>query len=275
MKTTRYELNMHRPDLTAGTVRLAFLTDLHNVENGPENELLIQAIKAEDPDFILCGGDMLVGKKQTSPKVAIKLIQTLLEDYPVYYALGNHEARLKCHPHQYGPIYEEYYSAIHEAGVILMDNESELITVRGIPLQITGYTLPLKYYKHFKQFTLDASEITEAVGSPNPKAVNIMMGHHPHYMDSYVNWGADLTLCGHYHGGIVRIGEHTGLITPSYKLFDDKCCGKYNFKARIKEDYAVKCDSHVIVSAGLGEHTVPIRINNPRELVIVELNISK
>lgn len=275
MKTTRYELNMLRPDLTAGTIRLAFLTDLHNCENGPDNEILIHAIKDAAPDFILCGGDMLVGKKETSPETAVKLIKSLLEDFPVYYALGNHEARLKCYPHQYGPIYQEYYSEIHDAGVTLLDNASELISVRGIPLQIFGYTLPIKNYSHFKTYTLDASEITETLGSPNTKALNLLMGHHPQYMDSYVNWGADLALCGHYHGGIIRFGEHTGMITPNYKLFDGQCCGHYAFDSRIQEGYVVKSDAHVIVSTGLGEHTIPIRINNPRELVIIDLTISK
>lgn len=275
MKTTRYELNIIRPDLTAGTVRLAFLTDLHNVENGPENQLLLQAIKEADPDFILCGGDMLIGKKDNFPKTAIQLMEALLEDYPVYHALGNHETRLKCYPHQYGPIYQEYSSAIQDAGVILLDSASELITVRGIPLQISGYTLPLKYYKHFKNYTLDASEITEELGLSNPNALNILMGHHPQHMRSYVNWGADLTLCGHYHGGMIRIGEHTGLITPNYKLFNDQCYGQYDFNARIKEGYAIKCSSHVIVGAGLGEHTIPLRLNNPRELVIVDISIAK
>ena len=30
----------------------------------------------------------------------------------------------------------------------------------------------------------------------------------------------------------------------------------------------------MIVSAGMGEHTVPVRIHNPRELVVVEIHFT-
>lgn len=59
MKTTRYELNIDRHYLTPGQVRLVFLTDLHNAENGPANKMLLDAIKEAHPDLILCGGDRI------------------------------------------------------------------------------------------------------------------------------------------------------------------------------------------------------------------------
>lgn len=275
MKTTSYELNMIRPDLAPGRVRLAFLTDLHNAENGSHNETLIHAIKEAQPDLILCGGDMLIGKKNAPSNVARDLLITLAEEYPIYHALGNHEDRLKTYPHQYGPIYREYRDALEHAGIIFLDNESELLSIRGIPLQIAGLSICQKYYKRMKRYHLDASEILEHLGAPNAHAINIMLAHHPNYMDSYVNWGADLTICGHYHGGLMRIGKTTGLLTPNLKLLNERCCGIFDFHARIRQGVPVMHDSHVIISAGLGEHTLPIRIHNPRELVIVDLNVIK
>lgn len=275
METTRYELNMYRPDSAPGKVRLAFLTDLHNSENGTHNETLIHAIKEAQPDLILCGGDMIVGHKNEPFTVARDLLLSLSEEYPIYHALGNHELRLKSYPHQYGPIYAEYRKALKDSGITFLDNESELISVRGIPLQITGLSITKKYFKKLKKYHMDASEITETVGEPNPHAINILLAHHPQYMDTYNNWGADLTLCGHYHGGMMRIGKHSGIITPNYKLLNNKCYGQYNYSQRISNGLTTKHNSTVIVGAGIGEHTIPVRIHNPRELVILDLNIEK
>lgn len=273
MVITKYQLNIKRPRVASGRIRLAFLTDLHNAENGKDNEVLIAAIKEAEPDLILCGGDMVIGKENHPVDVARDLLLKLVEEYPIYHAMGNHELRLKNYPHQYGSLYKDYEVPLKEAGVEFLDNESELIAVKGIPIQIYGYSLAKKYYSRWRRHHIDASEIREKVGEPNSNAINILMAHHPMYMDEYNNWGADLTLSGHYHGGLVRMGEHTGLLTPNLKLFNDKCCGEFIYKARITGGIAVESYSKVIVGAGLGEHTIPIRMANPRELVIIDLII--
>lgn len=275
MKTVTYKLNLIRPDLASGSLRLAFLTDLHNSENGPDNEDLLNAIREAGVDLILCGGDMLVGDVETPITIAKDLVLKLAADYPIYHALGNHEHRLKLYPHQYGPKYEEYKESLEQAGVIFLDNEQELITVRGIPLMISGYSLPKQAYTRVSRASLDASRINQELGAADRKVLNILLAHTPEYMPAYTNWGADLTLCGHFHGGIIRLGEHTGLITPNVKLFNGKCHGQYDFHSRITSGITEEYDSHIIVSAGLGEHTLPLRFHNPRELVIVEIEISK
>lgn len=275
MKTTRYELNIIRPDLAPGTMRLAFLTDLHNAENGAENSNLIEAIKEAEPDIILCGGDMVVAHENTPITAARDLLLKLADEYPVYHALGNHESRLSSYPHQYGSMFEDYTKPLKDAGVVFLDNDHEVLAIKGKPVRLAGFTLQKKYYHRLKSPQLDASEIMEELGSPDPKALNILMAHHPNYMNAYTNWGADLTLCGHYHGGMVRFGKNTGLITPNLKFFNDRCCGHFTFHARITNGKVTSYDSHVIVGAGLGEHTLPIRFHNPRELVIVDINVSR
>lgn len=271
MKITKYELNIQRPDFATGRVRLAFLTDLHNAENGKDNEELIRAIREAEPDLILCGGDMIIGKEKHPINDARDLLFKLVEEYPIYHAFGNHELRLQKYPHTYGTMYKDYVEPLKEAGVEFLDNSSELIAVKGNAIQIFGLSLAKEYYSRIRHRSLDASEITEKIGEPNPNAINILLAHHPVYMDVYNDWGANLTLCGHYHGGLVRMGEHTGLLTPNLNIFSDKCCGEYTYTARMTGGIPVKCYSKVIVGAGLGEHTIPIRLANPRELVIIDI----
>ena len=59
--------------------------------------------------------------------------------------------------------------------------------------------------------------------------------------------------------GILRFGENHGLTCPQYLLFPPYCCGRFQ-----------SGKSTMLVSAGLGEHTIPIRLHNPRELLVIE-----
>ena len=58
---------------------------------------------------------------------------------------------------------------------------------------------------------------------------------------------------------MIRLGKRA-VVSPDFTLFPKYGYGMYR-----------RGDSSLIVSAGMGEHTIPIRICNPRELVVVEL----
>ena len=88
---------------------------------------------------------------------------------------------------------------------------------------------------------------------------NILLAHNPKYADSYFEWGADVILSGHVHGGVMRLGEKA-VISPDIQLFPKYGYGKIN-----------RGNQTMIVSSGIGEHTIPFRIFNPRELVVIDL----
>ena len=79
-------------------------------------------------------------------------------------------------------------------------------------------------------------------------------------MSAYLSWGADLILSGHLHGGLVRIPVLGGIVTPQGFLFP-----KYS------GEMTREGDQTVIVSRGLGSHTLNIRLFNVPELISVTL----
>ena len=95
---------------------------------------------------------------------------------------------------------------------------------------------------------------------PEADRYNILLAHNPMYFESYALWGADLTLSGHLHGGLLRLPVLGGVISPQMKLFPKYCCGLY-------EKYRRK----LLVTAGLGSHSIAFRINNPAEIMLLEL----
>ena len=243
-------------------VTMVMLADLHNHIYGERNEELLKEIRAQKPDFVCIAGDMLIGNSQISYEVAQETVKSLAQEFKVYYGLGNHEARMKHDLRIYGTRYEDYMAPLKEAGVHILVNEYQNLCVKGNEFRIYGYDLPMKYFEKFNRYGYETSQITEALGvcERSETIYQILLAHNPVYFQRYAEWGADLTLSGHLHGGIIRLPLIGGVITPQAKLFPRYCAGKYYIG-----------ENTLIVSRGLGTHTIPIRFNNPPELSVIHL----
>ncbi|MBS6195593.1 MAG: metallophosphoesterase [Clostridiales bacterium] len=255
----KYNLRCKK-NLKKGTLRMVFLTDIHNRTKGEEGERLRQRIDECRPDLILVGGDVLVGKRDCETDTAADFIKELAECYPVWYANGNHEQRILRYAEEYGGMGERYESAIKKTKAVRLVNERADIRVKGIPVTIYGFDPDEKFYdKGFKKKGMKEA-LEKEFGTPDRESYTILLAHTPRYGKEYLEWGADLTLSGHYHGGVMMLGKRRGLITPDFRLFSGLCGGIRRAG-----------ESHMIVSSGVGEHTVPVRINNPREITLIEV----
>lgn len=239
--------------------RFVFLTDLHNNRFGKENEQLLAAIEKEAPDFVVCAGDMLVAKPHASMDTAIDFMKKLSKKYPIYYGNGNHEYRLRIYPKQYGDMYERYKKVLDDCGIYHLENESRMFSIGGRKINICGLEIDRRYYKRFKKTPMETSYIADEVGR-KPKEYTILIAHNPVYFEQYAGWGADLTLAGHLHGGVVRLPRLGGVISPQISLFPKYSGGYYRIDGK-----------GMLVSRGLGQHSLPIRIFNRAELVVIDL----
>lgn len=243
-------------------VTLVMLADLHNHLYGEHNEILLGEIDRHSPDFVCIAGDMLVGNTKIPYDAAQQTVIALAEKYRVFYGLGNHEARMKHDIEIYDTLYEEYMEPIIDKGVCVLANERQKCQVRENKFCIYGYDLPMKYFEKFNRYKFETSQIEEVFGKceDSEESFHILLAHNPVYFKQYACWGADLTLSGHLHGGIIRLPLLGGVITPQAKLFPRYSAGKYMIE-----------EKHMIVSRGLGTHTIPIRFNNKPELSVVHL----
>lgn len=259
-KVTRYKIHARSEYNSPETpFSVVFLSDLHNVSYGENNARLLQEINSQEPEAVLVAGDLLVAGKEPQTGEALSLMDRLTRQYPVYYANGNHEQRMRENVDFYGDAYKEYSEEIRSLGVHLLENTGAGIRLQRMNLQIWGYELPLEYYQRGVRRELLPQQIEHELGSPFDNAFHILLAHHPAYFSAYAAWGADLTLSGHYHGGMVRLPFLGGVISPQFRLFPKYSRGMYTLE-----------DRTMIVSAGLGSHTIPLRINNPPELVVID-----
>ena len=92
------------------------------------------------------------------------------------------------------------------------------------------------------------------------KIFQILIAHNPLYFEEYSDFGVDMVVSGHYHGCMVRIPVLGGILSPQIGFFPKYVAGEYREK-----------NSVLYLSAGLGNHSIKLRIGNIPEIVVITL----
>lgn len=241
-----------------GSIKIAFLSDLHDKHFGENNEKLLAAVRKEKPDLVLIGGDMITAKLGEDITETMAFLKELAKDNTVYYGIGNHEYRVSLYPENYGSLYDDFLAGIQEAGIRILRNE--VIEDKDKNIRIYGSEIDRRFYKRFKQYPMEPDYMKEILGEADEDYFNILLAHNPQYFKEYAGWGADLTLAGHIHGGLVKLPILGGVVSPMVSFFPKYDGGTF-----------FENDKEMILSRGLGTHTIPIRMFNPGELNIITI----
>lgn len=239
--------------------KIMHLSDLHSKSFGEKNIELINKVNEVNPNIIVMTGDM-VNCNDTNFDNFFDLVKALVPKYKIYYIVGNHEQDMK----------EENKKVILDFlkanGVKILDNEKVIIEEDGESINLFGSWCNLRYYssKYAKEkydFTIDTmNKIMENYKIEEDK-YNILLAHNPNFIDVYSKWGADLTLSGHIHGGMVRIPFIGGVFSPDTVLFPKYSSGLYEVEGK-----------KLVVSRGLGRGTRGFRFFNKPEINVIKLN---
>ena len=249
--TTHYTVTSSRVPAAFDHYKIAVVADLHYAAFGENNCGLLKLIEKENPDMIAITGDF-VDSSNTDFAAAQNLIQSLIKIAPCYYVTGNHEAWL-------GEQYAEFENRLAEAGVVVLHDSVVELTKNQETIQIAGLDDPdfsnrdTSVQQSMIETKLNNLDLTDDYC--------ILLSHRPETFQAYVNANIDLVCSGHAHGGQFRLPFIGGIIAPNQGLFPQFDAGIYS------ED-----DTTMIVSRGIGNSVIPIRINNRPELVCIELS---
>ena len=254
---TSYDITSKKIPKSFHGYKIAHLSDLHGALHGAGNEELIRAIDQAQPDLIVMTGDMM-DHRGGAVKNALDLCRKLAKRYPVYYAIGNHEQTLAK------PVWQDAVHELCDMDVRILDNQKLELTVDGRSIDVYGLTTPMVYYKdplgeYERGVELTKGHVTDLLGVSDKARFKLLLAHNPLYFPAYYNWGADLTLSGHVHGGIIRIPGLGGLLSPDMTFFPKYDAGHFKRNGR-----------HLIVSRGLGNNFL-FRICNKPELIFITL----
>ena len=238
---------------------LVFLSDLHDNTFGEKNEKLLKEIKRIHPDAVLIGGDTMVTKPGRADLSRTKeLLQGISRlSCPVFYANGNHEQRMQRDRGVYGSMYDEFRKLLEEYQVNYLQNKT--VQWRD-DIAVSGVDIAWKYYQDFHPDSMVPSYLARRLGKAESERFQILLAHSPLFFDAYAGWGADLSLAGHFHGGTIRLPGLGGVMTPQYQFFHPFCGGVFEQNGR-----------WMLVSRGLGTHSINIRIGNRPQLAVIRL----
>lgn len=227
--------------------KIAQISDLHN---SIYEEKLLEKVEEADPDIVVITGDSF-SKDNESTEDVIRFIEELSEQYQTYLILGNHELWTSDEKR------EEFIEAIEKTDVVFLENKAVPIIRQGKKIYVYGLLEDEGYYGA-EQYG-ENIPVTHYLG-PKPKDYTVLLAHNPYYWEDYLQWGADLTLSGHIHGGGIRLPGLGGVFSPAGYLFPERDRGIFR-----------EGDKTLVISAGLGNSGTPFRLFNPPELVIITL----
>lgn len=246
MKTEYYRIEA---DYVSCSKRLVLLSDLHGNSIGVCNKKLLVRIDSVKPDIICVAGDMTVKNGKGSKETAA-LMANLTKKYPVYYAPGNHEIRM--------PDYENFKTEMKRVGVNYLENKCMPLADGYV---IGGLDLPeYWYHKCWDKRRMEHADLEKLMEEPPDENFFILIAHNPEYFPQYAEFGAELVLSGHIHGGIARLPFLGGVISPSLRLFPAYDAGVFE-----------RGKSHMILTRGLGLHHIKLRFFNRPELSVIDI----
>ncbi len=225
--------------------RIVQVSDLHDATFGDKQQRLVNKIQQTKPDMIVVTGD-IIDSNRYNLQNSLDLIDQIVKISDVYYVTGNHEVATND--------VEKIKEELIARGVRVLSNETVTVERAGETMSLTGIEDPL--------MGKVASQMIDASRVPSD-AFTVLLAHRPEDFQAYKDAGIDVTFSGHAHGGQFRIPGIGGLVAPGQGYFPNYTAGIYE-----------QGQSKLVVSRGLGNSIIPIRLFNLPEIVVVTLKSS-
>lgn len=251
VKVTNLEIKSGNIPKSFDGFKIAHVSDLHSKD---WKEKLTDSIKNNEPDIIVVTGD-LIDSSDLNFDNALNFIKEGQKICPIYFVSGNHEA--------WNGKYHILKNELIKEGVTVLDNEKAFLTKGKDKILLLGLKDPdfMETNESFSRNIASESIVNEIKEiKEDYKEYKILLSHRPELFDEYLEGGVDLILSGHAHGGQFRIPFVGGVVAPNQGLFPEFTSGIYR-----------KEKSQMVVSRGLGNSIIKVRVNNMPELIIVEL----
>ena len=233
-------------------LRIAHVSDTHYGPFISRNYLenAFARINAEHPDLILLTGDYVH--------------RTLHGDVPGIGLLGLLQARLGCvavlgnHDHWEGA--HRCRAAFKRIGIPLVDNQRMFLTAQGLQPELPPAGVAALCIGGLGDVWEDEQDFDAALRDVPENMPRILLSHNPDSAElTPTGTRVDLMLCGHTHGGQVRlplIGAPLAPIRHNPKYLAGLCQGPAG---------------PVLVSNGVGMTVLPLRIGAPPEFGMITL----
>ena len=246
LQTSLYELSFPSLPPALDGYRIVQLSDLHGAVFGRGNESLAQAVIAQQPDLIALTGDFTDDASQL--EATESLLRRLHGVCPIAWVSGNHDWA--------GGALPSLRRLLDRFGVLRMENRFLPLSWKGERLILAGVEDP-----NGPADMIRPAALAEALRAEYPDDFVLWLAHRNHWRQDEPELPVDLILCGHAHGGVIRLPFVGGLIGTGRRLGATDECGLYRGERFL-----------MLVSRGLGSSSPVPRLFNRPEIVVVTLH---
>jgi uncharacterized protein len=231
---------------------------------------IVEHTNSLEPDCVLLLGDYVSGlpmlrvSERVPHKVWAKALGNLRAPHGVYSVLGNHDWWEDAEKIQRGDCLPRAGLALQDAGIGVFENSSVRLEKDGQAFWVAGLGDQWAFMgidnrrRSERGLQLGTDDMKGTLARVTDDAPVILMAHEP---DVFVNMPdrVALTVCGHTHGGQVRLMGYAPYVPSRYG-------------ARYVYGHVVEHGRHLVVSGGLGCSVVPVRLGCPPEIVTIDLS---
>ncbi len=237
LKVTNFKINLSsHPKIR---VKAVFIADLHAGTNKLQKwyDRVLSKVKDMDADLLLVGGDLVVSSASDVHK--LEKLSEIDCQYGKYFVLGNHD---------YLDDPRAIVKNMLDWGFKDLTNTNLTLRCQGLDLRLAGTD----------DCVFGKKEIIPAPACASPL---ILLSHEPDVLLDLVEGQADLVLCGHNHGGQIRLPGLGSLFVPS------------KLGRRVDAGLKVVNGIPVYLTTGLGEVLCRARLLCPPEIVVLEIGV--
>ena len=248
--TSYYDVGSNRLPASFDGYKIVQISDLHDSLLGENHAYVVEEVKRIAPQAIFITGDFIDSNRYNLEQ-SLLIVKELQGVAPIYYVTGNHEistndvTRIK--------------ESLMELNVRVLTDEADIITsTAGEEMAFGGIEDPLA--STLEDEVAVGQSVTQAFEGVSKDVFKVLLSHRPEQFDTYMANQIDVTFSGHAHGGQFRIPGFGGLLSPGQGYFPKLTSGVHE-----------KDGSQLVISRGLGNSIMPVRLFNKPEIVTVTL----
>ena len=235
LNVKEYDLNL----IDSEDIKIAVFADTHIGVYSSRNflERIVNKTNEQNPDLILIPGDFVYKMDKVEIAESFESLKNL--NAPTFAVLGNHDNGVPG-----DNVGVELKKVLEDLNIQVIDNHEKEITIKNKKIKITGL-----------------EDYWNGVSNNNIKneddRFNILLTHNPDILYNIPENSSELAVCGHTHGGQVRLPFLYKKAIPSEYGFDR---GIYNIRS-----------TKLFVTPGTGTVLLPFRFLLLPEISILNL----
>jgi hypothetical protein len=252
LETTRQPILLKRLPAAFDGFRIAQLSDFHIGPFMTQEQIqkYVAVANALHPHLVAVTGDFVTWDPATQ-RAIVDALAGLKAPFGVFGCLGNHEA--------WSGVEDSITLLFRQANIHILRHERVPIALQGESINLMGIDFASRRPFGPNSGAFMGRFRTGLNGLMDPDRVNILLSHNPDTFDRAAEFGIDLTLSGHTHGGQASLEFVSPQIAPS-RLVTPYVAGWFE-----------KPGGQLYVNRGIGTIFVPIRLGAPPEITLFEL----